>query len=54
MPQTSDSTRKVNWGGFLKGTLLKPGDQQLDKICRTLSRVSRGEKVKGSSFWDLS
>ena len=58
MPQTSDSTRKVNWGhvegGFLKGTPLKPGDQQLDKICRTPSTVSRGERVKGPSFWDLS
>ena len=58
MPQTSDSTRKVNWGhiqgGFLKGTPLKPGDQQLDEICRAPSRVSRGEGVKSAFFGDLS
>lgn len=58
MPQTSDSTRKVNWGhiegGFLKGIPLKPGDQQLNEICRAPSRVSRGEGVKSASFGDLS
>lgn len=57
MPQTSDYTRKVNWGqvegGFLKGIPLKPG-QQLDEICRVPSRVIRGEGVKGASFGDLS